>query len=261
MHILLVNDDGIHAKGIRALCEACVKQGHEVTVCAPHTERSASSHRITLADPIYIKEVDFELPNVRAWSVSGTPADCVRLGLYELVESPVDAVISGINNGHNAGMAVHYSGTIAAAREGALNHIPSIASSMAYDGPETMLRYLAQLTVIAAETYAKTDILPHTVLSINAPAVDPSQALPPVTAQLSTAGYRDRYVRRESPRAGTYFWLASGAEVEPSANDTDVALLKAGHITYTMRRQSLRRRCGPEFTAQLAQIKPHGMTL
>ena len=133
MHILLVNDDGIYAKGLRALCEACTERGHDVTVCAPHTERSASSHRITLAEPIYVQAVDFKLPNVSAWSISGTPADCVRLGIYELVSTPADVVISGINNGHNAGMAVHYSGTIAAAREGALNHVPSIASSMAYE--------------------------------------------------------------------------------------------------------------------------------
>ena len=155
MHILLVNDDGINATGIRALCEACVQRGHKVSVCAPHTERSASSHRITLADPIFVREVDFSLPNVRAWSISGTPADCVRIGLYELVEEPVDVVISGINNGHNAGMAVHYSGTVAAAREGALNNLPSIATSLSFKGPESMLHYLADFTVQAAEVYVE----------------------------------------------------------------------------------------------------------
>jgi 5'-nucleotidase len=233
MHIFLVNDDGIHAPGIRALTEACARRGHEVTVCAPHTERSASSHRITLAEPIYAREVDFNLPNVRAWSISGTPADCVRLGLYELVEKPADVVISGINNGHNAGMAVHYSGTIGAAREGALNRLPSIAASMAFDAPESMRRYLANLTVVTAEAYVTIDVPQNAVLSINAPALEPEDALPPVAAPLSQAGYRDRYIRRESPRAGTYFWLAGGAETEPSADDTDVGLLRAGHITYT----------------------------
>ncbi len=256
MHLLLVNDDGIHAKGIRALCEACVERGHEVTVCAPHTERSASSHRISLAEPIYVREVDFALPSVRAWSISGTPADCVRLGLYELVEKPVDAVISGLNNGNNAGMAVHYSGTVAAAREGALNHVPSIASSMAYDGPETMFRHLARLTVITAEAYVHTEIPLHSVLNINAPDCEPGDALPPIAAPLSTAGYRDRYMRRESPRAGTYFWLSDGCEIEPSADGTDVALLSLGYITYTV----LGNPCGslnPEFVAQFSAVKPY----
>lgn len=234
MHILLVNDDGIDARGIRALCEACAERGHTVTVCAPHTERSASSHRITLADPIFAREVDFGLNDVRAWSISGTPVDCVRIGLYELVESPVDVVISGINKGHNAGMAVHYSGTIAAAREAALNHLPAIAASMSYEGPETMRKYLARLAVTTAEAYVKTDIPMHTILSINAPDREPKDALPPVAAPLSNAGYQDRYIRRESPRAGTYFWLSGGGEIEPSAEGTDVALLEAGHITYTV---------------------------
>ncbi len=256
MHILLVNDDGIHAPGIRALCEACVDRGHTVTVSAPHTERSASSHRITLAEPIFINEVDFSLPNVRAWSVSGTPADCVRIGLYELVESPVDAVISGINNGHNAGMAVHYSGTIAAAREGALNHVPSIASSISFKRPDSMLTYLADLTVRAAEAYARVDGAADAVLSINAPGVEPENLLPPVAAPLSTAGYRDRYIRRESPRAGTYFWLAGGAALEESDEGTDVAYLRAGHITFT----SLGNPCGgldPAFIARLKDFEPN----
>lgn len=250
MHILLVNDDGIGAVGIRALCEACVRRGHKVSVCAPHTERSASSHRITLADPIFVQEADFRLPNVSAWSISGTPADCVRIGLYELVDSRVDAVISGINNGHNAGMAVHYSGTVAAAREGTLNNLPSIASSMAFKGPESMLHYLADLSVRAAEAYIHVDGAANAVLSINAPSVAPENMLPPVAAPLSTAGYRDRYIRRESPRAGTYFWLAGGAEVEPSADGTDVALLNAGHITFT----SLGNPCGSPISSLVGQL-------
>jgi len=233
MHILLVNDDGIKAEGIRALCEACAAQGHKVTVCAPHTERSASSHRITLADPIYVQQADFALDNVHAWSISGTPADCVRLGLYDLVEGPVDIVISGINKGHNAGMAVHYSGTVGAAREAVLNHVPAIATSLAFDAPVSMLHYLARLTVQTAELYLQTEIPPQSVLNINAPAREPETVLPPVAAPLSTAGYRDCYVRRESPRAGTYYWLTNGCELEQPAENTDVAMLREGHITYT----------------------------
>ena len=258
MHIVLVNDDGIHAEGIRALYVAGAARGHQVTVCAPDTERSASSHRITLAEPIFAKEVDTGIANVKAWAISGTPADCVRLGLYELVDGPADVVISGINKGHNAGMAVHYSGTIAAAREGALNHVPAIAASMAFDGPESMRKYLAELTIITAEAYVKTDVPPQTVLSINAPALEPEDALPPVAAPLSTAGYQDRYIRRESPRAGTYFWLTYGSEIEKSAENTDVALLDKGHITYTF----ISNPCGqdklqPEFVAQFAAVKPN----
>jgi 5'-nucleotidase len=258
MHILLVNDDGIHAPGIRALSDACVARGHRVTVCAPHTERSASSHRITLSEPIYARETDYGHAQVRAWSISGTPADCVRIGLYELIDCPADVVISGINNGHNAGMAVHYSGTVAAAREGALNHVPAIAVSMAYEGTDTMRAYTAKLSVLAAEAYVQTAVHPQTVLNINTPAREPDDTLPPVMAPLSTAGYQDRYIRREAPRAGTYFWLSGGSEIEPSPAGSDVALLEAGHVTYTV----IGNPCGfdtlgPDFMRQLTAQTPH----
>lgn len=257
MHILLANDDGIHAKGILALCDACVARGHEVTVCAPHTERSASSQRITLADPIYVKAVDFYPAGVHAWSISGTPADCVRLGLFELIDKPVDIVISGINKGHNAGMAVHYSGTVGAAREAVLNHVPAIAASAAYESPDSMLRYLADLTVRTAEVYVRGDVPPQTVLNINAPDCEPEAMLPPVVAPLSTAGYRDCYIRRESPRAGTYFWLSGGCNLEPPAEQTDVAMLEAGHITYTyLGNPDGNSGLKPEFVAQFA-TEPH----
>ncbi|HPF86609.1 MAG TPA: 5'/3'-nucleotidase SurE [Candidatus Limiplasma sp.] len=258
MHIFLVNDDGIEAEGLRALCDACVARGHAVTVCAPHTQRSASSHRITLADPIYVRQADDYPAGVQAWSISGTPADCVRLGLYELVDKPVDVVISGINKGHNAGMAVHYSGTVGAAREGVLNHIPSIATSAAYEGPQSMLHYLAQLTVHTAEVYVRTDVPPQTVLSINAPDCEVKDMRPPVVAALSTAGYRDCYIRRESPRAGTYYWLTNGCELEPPAEGTDVALLREGHITFTyLSNPGGNDALQPEFVAQFAAIEPY----
>ena len=258
MHILLVNDDGIHARGIHALCDACVARGHEVTVCAPHTERSASSHRITLADPIYVEMLDFKLPGVTAWSISGTPADCVRLGMYELITAPVDVAISGINRGFNAGMAVHYSGTVAAAREATLNHVPSIATSMAYNGPESMLRYLANLSVQTAEAYVKTEVPPQTVLNINAPNVEARDVLAPVVAPLSTAGFKDNYIRRESPRAGTYYWLTDGEEMEQSAEQSDIAMLRAGHITYTfIGNPCAQNGPSPAFVAQLAANSAH----
>lgn len=258
MHIVLVNDDGIHARGIRALCEACAARGHAVTVCAPHTERSASSQRITLAEPIFVREENFKLPNVRAWSISGTPADCVRLGLYELVDSPADMVISGINNGYNAGMAVHYSGTVGAAREAVLNQVPSIASSIAYNATDSMLAYFARLTVRTAEAYAKIEIPPQTVLSINGPDREPGQVLPPVVAPLSTSGYRDCYVRRESPRAGTYYWLTSGCEIEPSPDTSDVGMLRAGHVTYTyIGNPGEQTELNPEFVKQFAALEPY----
>ena len=102
MHLMLVNDDGIRAPGIRALCAAAVAAGHRVSVCAPDCERSAASHSITLRQGLRAERTDFPGAEV-AYAVSGTPADCARLGLYLI--PGVDAVISGVNNGSNLGGA------------------------------------------------------------------------------------------------------------------------------------------------------------
>ena len=114
MHLMLVNDDGIHAPGIRALCDAAVAAGHRVSICAPDRERSAASHSITLGKSLTARKIDYPGAEV-AYAAGGTPADCARLGLYLI--PGVDAVISGINNGSNMGGACIYSGTVAAATE------------------------------------------------------------------------------------------------------------------------------------------------
>ena len=112
MHILLVNDDGIHAPGIRTLAQTLASRGHRVSVCAPDRERSAASHSITLREPVTAQRVD--LPGAEtAYAASGTPADCARLGLYLIPDA--EMVISGINNGPNLGGACIYSGTVGAA--------------------------------------------------------------------------------------------------------------------------------------------------
>jgi hypothetical protein len=109
MHIFLVNDDGIGAVGIMALLRAAEKRGHRVTMCAPKNQMSAASQRITLSDPIQVREYPVEGSSCTAWAIDGTPADCVRVSLCPggLVTDPVDMVISGINKGENAGTAVH----------------------------------------------------------------------------------------------------------------------------------------------------------
>ena len=158
MHIFLVNDDGIGAKGIMALMHAALRRGHRVTMCAPKKQQSAASHRFTLADPLFAGPYDLGEANAIGWYVDGSPADCVRIGLNELIDSPVDVVISGINDGYNAGVAVHYSGTVGAAMEGAFHHLPSIASSIHHKATQAMLDHLAEYTIIMAEQYVKVEV-------------------------------------------------------------------------------------------------------
>ena len=137
MNILLTNDDGIFAPGLRALAGTFSEAGHRVFVCAPDQERSAASHSATFGRPLQAREVPFDRAE-RAWATDGTPSDCAALGLFLAGrESPVDMVVSGINRGMNLGGACLYSGTVGAAMEASMSDFPALAVSLAvrWDDP------------------------------------------------------------------------------------------------------------------------------
>lgn len=145
MRILITNDDGLFADGILTLA-AVLEQEHDVTVVAPHTQRSAQSHAITILTPMVIRQQQIESIQSRAYSVGGTPADCVRAGIEAFgKEQPFDLVVSGINFGLNAGMDVLYSGTVSAAVEANLYGLPSIAASAAVRDNEASFEAPARL--------------------------------------------------------------------------------------------------------------------
>ncbi len=253
MHILLVNDDGIQSIGIRALCEAARARGHKVSICAPSAQQSAASQRITLMDPIYVKPYDFGYDDVAAYAITGTPTDCVRLGLFDLIAEPVDVLISGINDGFNAGMAVHYSGTVGAATEGALNRVRAMAVSVHHKASKAMYDFTANLAIAAAERYAVMDVPHATVLNLNAPLREPADVLPPVLAPLSIANFKDTYIRRESPRAGVYYWMSNDYSMEPPEAGSDLYWLDKGHVTVTFMGNP--REVGTEYDAFLESLK------
>lgn len=235
MHILLVNDDGIGAVGIMALLEEAVSRGHTVTMAAPATQQSAASHRITLTEPILMKPYETGLPGVEAFAIRGTPADCVRVALRGgLMQQRPDVVVSGINNGYNAGMDVHYSGTVAAAMEGSMQGYRAVASSIAWNASPEGLRALAALTIDMAQRYSCIPPLPMCVMNINAPVIPPDSWMPTVYAPLNVSAYQDGYERRESPFSGSYFWLTGSAEAESHLEGTDQWYLARGHVTVTM---------------------------
>lgn len=234
MHLFLVNDDGIGAKGIMALLRAAVRRGHEVTMCAPKYQQSAASHRFTLSDPLYVSEYPVEEPGCKAWAITGSPADCVRVGMNQLIEKPVDLVISGINDGYNAGVAVHYSGTVGAALEGRFHHLPSIAASIHHRATQEMIDHLADYTIRMAEQYVGKTVPDGMILNINAPLTAPEEIRGAVYAPLDESYYTDHYDRRESPRAGTYFWLEGGSPMEPFHPGSDNDYLEQGYITMTL---------------------------
>ena len=127
MHVLISNDDGIFAPGIRALAEEAVRRGHRVSIAAPDSQRSAAGHAITLTKPLHAVKAEFD--GLWAYAIDGTPADCVRLGIHLLGEDKPDFVLSGINAGPNRGGAILYSGTVSAAMEGSMCGIPAAAVS------------------------------------------------------------------------------------------------------------------------------------
>jgi len=230
MNILLANDDGIQAVGLRALYFALKEAGHDVHVVAPVTEQSAVGHAVTLSMPIRVKE--FRENGFVGQGVYGTPVDCVKLGLSTLLEEAPDLVLSGINAGANVGVDILYSGTVSAATEGALMEIPAMAVSMDNFNPQDLsgqARYCAEL--LAKIPWAE---LPRKcVLNLNFPNCPIDDAKKMILCPHTRASYRDWYDTRQDPRGRPYYWLDGAIPPERISADRDRALLTDGHITLT----------------------------
>ena len=208
MRILISNDDGVFAEGIRTLAATAVSRGHQVTVVCPDQERSATGHGLTLQTPLRAERAD-ELfaPGVTAWACSGTPADCMKLALCELVKDTPDLVMSGINHGPNLGTDVFCSGTVAAAMEGTLEGIRSLAvSSACFQWRQ--FQAAADLALDVVEQ-AHTDLWPENLLlNLNIPPCESNAMGALRWTRLSVRRYEEQFSRREDPRGRAYYWLS-----------------------------------------------------
>ena len=232
MYFLLTNDDGISSPSLRILAMTAVSRGHRVLVAAPSEQQSAASQRIHLNKPLMVKQQNW--PNgIEAWAVTGSPADCVRLAM-ELSEVKPDLCISGINDGENAGCAIFYSGTVAAAREAAMHYLPAFAVSIMPGADDGMVRHLAELALDMAERSLLTAFPRLAVVNINAPAIPADQLKGIRYADPSTAFYRAGYEARTSPRGQRYYWLSNGLPMEEPLPDSDYGLLRQGYITVSI---------------------------
>ncbi len=233
MQIFVTNDDGIMAPGLQELAR-CVANLGEVIIAAPMEEQSAMGHGITIRDPIRVKPMNF--PGIaKAWAVGGTPADCVKLAMQELICEDCVLVISGINNGPNLGTDVLYSGTVSAAIEGAIQGLPSIAVSLASYGAEDY-RTAAEIACILAEiTYRNKDkIPPDTLLNVNIPAVPRSEIKGFRITKLGNREYTDFFDKRIDPQGNPYFWLTG--DVVPLLEDDpdiDVIAVENNYVSIT----------------------------
>lgn len=228
MRILVSNDDGVFAPGLSALVTALQAVG-EVVVVAPDRERSAISHAITMHKPLRAQPVN--IAGCTGWAVSGTPADCVMLGLRELLDEPPDLVVSGINRGANLGEDVWYSGTVGAAMEGAMAGVPAMAVSVVAR-VEVDFRAAAQFAAQLA-TGVVNRLEPDLMLNINVPNLAPEAITGVELCRQGRRHYQTAFERRSDPRGGTYYWLGSGCPQDELTPGTDVAAVEAGRIAVT----------------------------
>jgi 5'-nucleotidase len=255
LKILLANDDGIYAPGLRALHDALTQLG-DVLVVAPATEQSGVGHSITYLTPLTCKQV-FMGDEFFGWAVDGSPADCVKLGVAELAQGPVDLIVSGINGGLNAGINVLYSGTVAAAIEGAFFRIPSIAVSLEFD-PHADFEAAAQLAVSLIRQILQKQGPESELYNINIPTAAATafrQGIPPEVhcVPMGVERYGDHYIKRQDPKGRNYYWSTNDPPPKPTDHETDLNALAAGHITLTPLQFNMTKQ------SQLDQISQWGL--
>mgnify|MGYP000490778825 CR=1 FL=1 len=230
MKILLTNDDGIHAPGLSALYHA-LRSDNDVYVVAPVSEMSAVGHAITLTLPLRVQKVH-KKGSFFGYAVTGTPADCVKIAVQELLEEPPDIILSGINPGPNVGINLLYSGTVSAATEGAFLGIRSAAISLdCRKDPDFGFSALfaGQLIRFMMEIGLGEGI----ALNVNIPGVAPEEIRGVCFTSQGTSKFDERYERRSDPRGNVYYWLSGETVIEDGDTETDSMALKKNKITIT----------------------------
>lgn len=228
--ILITNDDGFNARGIRALRDE-IAQVADVIMVAPETEQSAVGHAITLSSPLKVRKV-VEGGVFLGYAVNGTPADCVKIAAIVLLDKPPRLVISGINQGGNMGTCVIYSGTVSAATEAATMGIPAMAVSLnSFDSQD--------FSVAAAFARKIFPVmldkgLPEGVsLNINVPAVPMSEIKGVVVTRQGKSRVMETFDKRADPRGNTYYWMAGEMEMNEVEEGTDCEMVDKNYISVT----------------------------
>jgi 5'-nucleotidase len=222
--ILVTNDDGVYAEGLKALAKALAPVG-DVIIVAPLGESSAIGHALTLARPLRLERLE---PNV--WCVDGTPTDCVNLAVTRVLDEKPDLVVSGINKGYNLGDDVTYSGTVAGAIEGTLIGIPSIAVSLSRNTEVIDYSQAATAAVELAATVLEHGLPRRVLLNVNVP----SRRARGMKVTTQAVGTQSTSVRvGEDPRGRHYYWIEEvQREWDPDPR-SDIEAVKAGWISVT----------------------------
>ena len=230
MKILLTNDDGIYAKGLMALYNRFAKK-HDVTIIAPDQERSAVGHGLTIYSPVRIKKIDDSF-NVNGYAVSGTPADCVKIGIVELLDQRPDMIISGINPGANVGININYSGTAAAAREAALLGIPAMAVSIR----GFVTDYYADAAIFTeklSERIMQYGLPRGTFLNVNIPDLPVDKTKGVIISKQGSSILDEYFDQRTDTRKQTYYWYGCTISAESEISDIDENAVLNNFISVT----------------------------
>ena len=228
--ILVTNDDGITANGIRLLIKVARKFGN-VIVVAPDMPQSAKSHSITQNIPISYKKIKFE-ENYKEYSCSGTPVDCVKIAIHEVLKAKPDFILSGINHGTNSGISVLYSGTMAAAIEGSLHGVPSIGFSVNnYNEDANLKNAIPIIEQIISDTI-KNSLPSGVCLNVNFPNIENEEPKGYKICRATSGVWEEKFISSHHPHRKNNFWVSGEfINAEPNAEDTDEFAMKHGYAS------------------------------
>jgi len=230
-HILITNDDGIDADALPPLADALSRLG-DVDIIVPERNWSGASHSITLFRPLRVRPTKLR-GGQPAYMTDGSPTDCVRLAVLGFLRHRPDLVVSGINRGANMGDDITYSGTVAAAMEGLLSSIPSIAISIGAFGGDTDYGPAASFAALLAKNILARGFSSDALLNVNVPALPRERITGVEVTRLGKRNYRDQLVERLDPYGEPYYWVGGPAVAGDAEPGTDVAALRQSKISVT----------------------------
>lgn len=227
--ILVTNDDGVSAPGLKNLVEA-VKELGKIVVVAPDKPQSGMGHAITIGQPLRLHKIHAG-ENVETWSCTGTPVDCVKLAVDKVLHRKPDLCLSGINHGANHSINVIYSGTMSAAVEAAIESIPSVGFSLLDFSIEADFEGARKYARIIVEKMLRTKLDKHTVLNVNIPSVPVELLKGMKICRQAYAKYEEDFVERQDPHGRHYYWLTGEFVNFDKGKDTDVWALANNYVS------------------------------
>jgi len=230
LKILISNDDGIDSPGIAALAKEMKKIG-DVTVIAPRTEQSAVGHAITMKIPLRITEY-YKNGDFFGYAIDGTPADCLKIGIRNILKTKPDIVLSGINNGSNTAINIIYSGTVSAAREAAIMDLPAIAiSQTSHDSKD--FGYSAKVAAKLAKLVLEKGLPNGTLLNVNVPNLPEEEIAGIMITKQGKSKWDDVYEERIDPYGKKYYWLTGSLMETDEKADSDQFVIKKNYVSIT----------------------------